>query len=306
MSNRSIKKNPFNHLQMEKGMSELIDHLESKNFATIEEANAYLEKFQGKKIGSLLKKTGTIKDKALDLVIEAQDSPPPKGIRLARKALEIDPDCVDAYNYLATQADNIEDAMNYYRKGITIGRELLGEDFFKENTGFFWGITRTRPFMRAKTSYAELLIMSGRFDEAIREFKELLVLNTNDNQGNRFLLAPLLLRQNYWRDYDELFKDFKDDSSTAWLYSRALYLYLKLGGVAKTLTVLRKAIGANPHVVDLLIGEKELPENLPQTYSLGSFEEAVVYINESIMAWNAHEKALYWLADYWQGHSEMD
>ncbi|MBN2601911.1 MAG: hypothetical protein JXR87_07955 [Candidatus Marinimicrobia bacterium] len=227
-------------------------------------------------------------------------------MKLARKALELDPECVDAYNYLANNADSLENAMQLFQKGMNIGRQALGEDYFAENTGYFWGLHETRPYMRAKEGYARTLAMSERYDEAIFEYREMLVLNPMDNQGIRFLLAPLLLQRNFFREYNDLFSNFNDDTSSSWLYNRTLYLYLKFGGVARTMTALRKAIDANPYIVELLIGEKELPDAPPGYYQIGSFEEAVIYFEESAAAWYAHEKALHWLAEYWERHTKMN
>ncbi|MGC9364444.1 MAG: hypothetical protein ACP5FZ_07745 [Fidelibacterota bacterium] len=287
-------------------MADLTKHLESQSFASIEEANAYLQTFVGKKIGTGTKKKKTNKDKAFDLIIEAEDASLYRGTKLAHKALELDPECVDAYNYLADHADSLENAMQLFQKGVTIGRQALGEDYFAENTGCFWGLHETRPYMRAKEGYARTLAMSERYKEAIGEYRAMLVLNPTDNQGIRFLLAPLLIRQNFLHEYDTLFKAYKDDASTSWLFNRTLYLYLRYGGVVRTVAMLRKAIDSNPHVIELLIGEKDLPDTPPEYYRMGSFEEAVIYFEESAAAWYSHEKALYWLADYWTRHLKMD
>lgn len=306
MSKKSNPEKPMSRLEMERDLAELTKHLESQNFASIEEANAYLKTFTGKKIGSSIKRRKTNKDKAFDLIIEAEDASVYQGTKLVRKALELDPECVDAYNYLANNADSLENAMQLFQKGMTIGRQALGEDYFAENAGYFWGLHETRPYMRAKEGYARTLAMSERYKEAIGEYRAMLVLNPTDNQGIRFLLAPLLLRQNFFREYNDLFNNYKDDASSSWLYNRTLYLYLKFGGVARTMTALRNAIDANPYVVELLIGEKELPDAPPGYYQIGSFEEAVIYFEESGTAWYAHEKALYWLAEYWERHLKMD
>lgn len=306
MSKKSNPQKPISRLEMEKYMAEMAKHLESKNFASVEEANAYLQTFAGKKIGTGIEKRKTNKDKAFDLIIEAEGAPSDRGTKLAQKALELDPECVDAYNYLANIADSLENAMQLFKKGMTIGRQALGEDYFAENTGYFWGLHETRPYMRAKEGYARTLAISERHSEAIAEYREMLVLNPADNQGIRFLLAPLLLQQNFLHEYNELFKNYKDDASTSSLFNRTLYLYLRYGGIARTVAMLRKAIDANPYVVELLTGEKDLPDTPPEYYRMGSFEEAAIYFEESAAAWYAHEKALYWLADYWMHHMKMD
>lgn len=78
-----------------------------------------------------------------------------KRIALAKKALNISRDCADAYNLLAEEAETPRDALDFYSQGVEAGRRALGEAFFKEHTGHFWGMHETRPFMRALVGKAE-------------------------------------------------------------------------------------------------------------------------------------------------------
>jgi len=134
-------------------------------------------------------------EKAQDLMWEAWDEPvPSKRIAMARRALEVSPDCADAYVLLAAEtAKNHEEALDLYQKGIAAGERALGEKAFEENVGYFWGILETRPYMRARNGLAECLQEMGRTSEAIEHFKELLRLNPMDNQGNSDVLLMCYL-----------------------------------------------------------------------------------------------------------------
>lgn len=73
---------------------------------------------------------------------------------LANKALSLDPDCADALVLLAEQAMHANEAMDLYERAMRAGERKLGEEFFEENRGHFWGIFETRGYMRARFGYA--------------------------------------------------------------------------------------------------------------------------------------------------------
>lgn len=73
------------------------------------------------------------KDKAQDLMYDAWDEPSPKKrIRMANQALELYPDCADAYNLLAeTAAGSYNEMADYYYKGMQAG-ERFGRIIFQK------------------------------------------------------------------------------------------------------------------------------------------------------------------------------
>ena len=86
---------------------------------------------------------------AQDLIYDAWESDSPvQRKRLARKAIELDPDCTDAYSILADAHDSFEKKNEYYLKGMGAFKNKYGEEYFTENKGYFWGLFETRPFMR--------------------------------------------------------------------------------------------------------------------------------------------------------------
>src|SRR5689334_15853527 len=85
-------------------------------------------------------------DQAQDIMYQAwETSSLKKRIALANKALEISPDCADAYVVLAQSAPSLDETLELCRKGVEAGERALGKRAFSEDAGDFWGILETRP-----------------------------------------------------------------------------------------------------------------------------------------------------------------
>jgi hypothetical protein len=89
--------------------------------------------------------------RAQDVMYEAfKLRDPAERVERARKALEICPDCADAYVLLAENATNNKEALDLFAKGVAAGERALGEEAFRDNVGHFWGELDTRPYMSAR------------------------------------------------------------------------------------------------------------------------------------------------------------
>lgn len=235
-------------------------------------------------------------EQAQDLCYEAFEARGRKQIQLAKKALEICFDCVDAYVILAEACSDDKEAHDLYAKGVAAGERLLGEQFFKEEVGHFWGIIQTRPYMRARLGLAQCLENMGKIDEAIAHYQDMLHLNPNDNQGVRESLLGCLLETRRVEEAEALLKQYNERHTAAWNYGRALLTFIQKGNSATARRHLAKAIQVNPHVADFLLDDEPLPP-LPQGYSLGSEEEAVVCADLLQTAWDLTPGALEWLEE---------
>ena len=51
----------------------------------------------------------------------------PQQVRLARQALEISPDCADAYVLLAEHAETADEAQKLYEQGVAAGERAAGQ-----------------------------------------------------------------------------------------------------------------------------------------------------------------------------------
>jgi tetratricopeptide (TPR) repeat protein len=237
-------------------------------------------------------------DQAQEIIYDAWEAVQPKRrIVLAHKALEVSPDCADAYVILAQAAAEPADELELYRKGVQAGERALGKKTFESEEGNFWGILETRPYMRARGGLAQCLWESGQHDEALAHYRALLKLNPNDNQGNRYLLASCLIKLRYHEELAALLKQYDEDISANWSWTRALMAFREHGDVDESRNLLTTALETNSHVPDYLLDRKKLPRRLPDYVGFGDETEAVSYAAEDLEAWKATVGALAWLAD---------
>ena len=79
-------------------------------------------------------------------------------------------------------------------------------------------------------------------------------------------------------------------------YAKTL-LALRKGDEADARTALAAAWKRNPHVPALLTGAMPIPEHQDDHYTLGSPDEAVIYVLQNRENWTATRGALQWLAE---------
>lgn len=236
--------------------------------------------------------------KAEELVYEAEETPDrEKSLKLARKALKLSPYCVDAYNLMARESSSLSEKTALYERAVQAGNLLLGKSFFKENKGRFWGLLETRPYMVAMYGHAATLWKLGRRDEAIKGLWEMLRLNPSDNQGVRYTLSSYLLEEGRDGEMKKLMARYGDELSCFITWNMALWTFRTIGGSNdRADALLKTAVGINEFVPAYLLGQKYVPYRLPDYYSPGGDEEAVIYAAGAKKAWEKTPGALAWLA----------
>ena len=294
-----------NRLDSEKALAKLIKELESQEFESIDQVNDFIRSMKGKNLDDLPEST-TDKDRSQDLVLEAYDKTIPKGKKLIKQALELDPDNADAYNYLARVEMDVDKALALYRKAIEAGERSLGEKFMEEEKGHFWGLIETRPYMKAKAGLADCLYAKNRINATIEVYREMLELNPNDNQGVRYLLSTLLLNKKDLSDYELFIKSYEGDDSAVWYYNNALYHFKKMGQSAKSDKELLKAYKFNKHVVEYMLGLKEMPLEMPPFIGRGDENEAISYVLGTLTIWETTDGAMGWLYEFMLKRGKMN
>lgn len=236
---------------------------------------------------------------AQDLVYDAMEAETSEQrLDLAWQALALDPEHADALLMVldSTRFEG-EDRIDALRRIVSVAERRLGKNAVEEHAPHFWGVLDTRPYMRARMHLAEELRAAGRLEEAIEHYKEMLVLNENDNQGVRYYLLPCLLALKRLDDARALMKCYPGecDWNAAFAWGRVLERLLSGDnrGAAKALDAARKQ---NPHLEVYLNSQKRLPKNLPHSYSPGSKDEALCYAELVRKAWQRHREAEVWLA----------
>ncbi len=281
---------------MEKITADLSRMLSDQDFNSIDEAKAYMEALLTS--GAPIPSQSPVSPlaEAQNLVYDAWEASGPLRLSLAREALDISEDCADAWAILAQEAaGSLHEARVLYEAGVKAGERALGEEAFEEYAGHFWGVMKTRPYMRARSGLAECLWALGHHQEAIDHFQEMLQLNPGDNQGIRYMLMSYLLEEGQDDDLDRLFDSYAGDQSAVGLYTRALTLFRREGTTDLARKSLQEALGFNRFVPDYLLRRKKLPAQLPEYTGFGDEDEAVVYVAYNGHLWREDEKAIDWL-----------
>jgi len=280
---------------MEQQMAAITRLLAERDFASIEEANAYLREALVE--GHLpTPAPATPLEEAQEVLYQALEAQGKRRLDLARTALTISPDCADAYVLLAEAATTPQEARRLYAQGVQAGERALGPEAFKEDAGHFWGIVETRPYMRARQGLAEVLWHLGERQAASAHLQEMLRLNPGDNQGLRYILAGWLLAVEDDAALEQLLAAYPDEAGAHWAYTRALLTFRRQGSGAAADQALRHALRANPHVPAYLLGAKPFPAQPPDHYGLGDDNEAVIYLAEAAEGWLETPEAPEWLA----------
>lgn len=290
----------FARRSMEQMMKHIQRMIEEKNISSVEDLDEFLKELENMDLSELepLPPASPL-ELAQEMVADAWELPTRKRrINMAKRALEVDPDCADAYLLLAQeQGTSLTKAAALYEKAVHAAERNLGSDAFENYAGHFWGMLETRPYMRARASLAECLWELGDHDAAIEHYQALLELNPNDNQGLRYILADFLLAEGRDADLEKLLDRYPDDGASAWDYDRALWLFRKEGPGRKANQALAKALKANQFVPSFLLGEKPIPEALPAAIGCGDENEAVDYAYRGTENWRNTPYALDWLRE---------
>jgi tetratricopeptide (TPR) repeat protein len=263
-------------------------------FHSEDEAREFLDSLAGQKVPSFPKVSLSPKEQAQDLVFAAYELSPAKGRACIEKALKLDPDCIEAYEYLAEMEPVSEIAIAFYERAIAIGRRLFGGKYLKENKGLFWGLHETRPFMRCLQGYGDILYDLGQVKECVEVLEELIALNPNDNQGVRDQLLLYLIQLDEREKFEKYAKKYKEDSLAFPLFNRALFLFKTEGETTQANKKLQEAISLNKFIAPKILSKKIITD-LPDMYGLGSEEEAMYYTFYAHHIWHQTNGAVAWL-----------
>lgn len=319
--------------------------LKQKEFASLEEAQAFLGQFVGMEMSEIISKVGgesggeASKQKADELFFEAIDADDVKTTRRGlREVLRLDPDHVRARTAIAFMEKSPIKVEKGLREAIAIGERQLGK-LLEESRGSLWGRVEARPYLEARLGLAEFLGgWEERMGEAISEYQELLDLNAVDNQGARFELLGLLLEERRFEEAERLIATYDGDDTAAWAYGKAFLAFqaavresnfdpsgsdrewlanrwqsvgdfeaLPESTFGAANTALLLAFSNNPWCAGYLLEQQKfLKEELPESHAPGSRGEARVFLKTQGIAWTKDISAHLWLAQTFVGFLKDD
>jgi tetratricopeptide (TPR) repeat protein len=288
---------PADRRLLEQELTAMSRLLSQHDFASIEEANAFLQQQLGSGGGQLPRtEPTTAPEEAQEMIYQALQAPAAQRTALARKALTISPDCADAYVLLAEAATDPQEARHLYEQGAAAGERSLGAETFTQEAGHFWGLVETRPYMRAREGLAHVLWHLDERVAAIEHAQALLHLNPNDNQGLRYLLASWLLAVDDAEALERVLAQYPDEWTAQWGYTQALLAFRRHGAGRRADAALKRALQINPYVPLYLLGITPFPRELPAAYGMGDEQEAMGYVAEAAQPWLETAGAAEWVA----------
>ncbi|MEW6201388.1 MAG: hypothetical protein AB1546_05400 [bacterium] len=224
-------------------------------------------------------------------------------------ALEKDFTLGDAYRGIGEIYQNLYDhklAKKFFNKAIQVERKNLGGD---APDGYTWWLDiDTRPYLRAREALAFFYWDMGEYKQAIREFREILKRNRNDNQGVRFHIPSLYLLMgdlhNAMHEFELYEQSYPDDIPDPFiLYNRALTLY-SLGPIREAVGALRAAFFSNMYVPSLILIQMPPPADIYFKINLEEPEYAMEYCRMFRELWLETPGAISLLDRLWN-HSEI-
>ena len=181
----------------------------------------------------------------LDLAEQATSKK--KCVEYLHKALALEPDNLDARLQLITRT--LEEALDEQRLALqelldAADKQMEKTGAFKEYAGEFWTAPETRPYMRVRYTYFDVLISCGMMRRAIDEGQRLLELCENDNLGVRYQLMHLYAYMEDELHALALHKQFDSYEETQMLLPLAV-LYYKLNQFDKAEDYIKRLAKAN-------------------------------------------------------------
>lgn len=275
-------------------MTDLQRLLETQDFKSEDDIRKFMNSIVGQKIPSFPKEALNLKEQAQDLVFDAYEQTPTKAKLTIERALQLDPDCIEAYEFLGSMERTAEIASLFYEKGIAIGRRVFGGKYLEEHKGMFWGFHETRPFMRCLQHYSDCLYTMGKVRECVSILEEMIELNPNDNQGVRDQLLLYLIQLGENKKFLKYSKMYEEDSMAFPLFNRALFAFKTEGETENSNKQLLKALKQNKFVAKRLLSNKPIKE-LADHYGFGDENEADYYASFAQHIWTETKGAREWL-----------
>lgn len=245
---------------------------------------------------------------AQDLVYDGWDALESGAITQAKElfqqAIKIDANIADAYNGLACilyDSGKLKEAKLTYEVAYEKAKEELGTD--SVDAFNWWANIDTRPYMRARHGLGLVFWRLGKYDKAIAEFKAILERNPNDNQGVRYLIAPLFQLKGdlsgALREYEQFEKDYSGDvwePHYCFNWGLALFTHRR---IKRAVVIMRRAFFGNLYIAPLLLGRKVKPHPIWHGINIAKIDYAREYILLYQQLWESQTDALIFLQQLW-------
>ena len=225
-------------------------------------------------------------------------------LKYAQKALNLDPNCLDAEMMISEIAIGDEEELKIKYEQLIAKEEAHLRDeglLIDENIGSFWAIVETRPYMRLRFAYLQLLIDMGKLRLAVKVCEELLELSESDNMGVRYILMSLYAFFEDELSVNRLYKKFGREESTQMLLP-LIVLYYKMDNYDKAEQYLKKLYEVNEELEEVFCSDEGFDEEALDDvidsgmYQFGSKEEIMIAMTDAAFLYTTTAGLFHWIA----------
>lgn len=234
---------------------------------------------------------------AWKLVEQAWKTVGRRRVALARQALAIWPDCVDALILLAGREPDPERSLAMYSRAVEVAERALDPLLLETHAGGVWAFHEARPYLRARFGLVQALLAVDRCDEAVFHLEELLRLDSADHVGARRRLVDILLLLERDREAARLLDACPDEILAHSVYSRTLLAFRREGDSPGARNCLTLALSRNRFVPEYLLTDEMPPIPTMPLCRPGGRSEAFLYGISSSAVWDSTPGALDWLRE---------
>lgn len=219
------------------------------------------------------------------------------------KVIDVNPNHIDALYHIAFieyEKGNYHDARVYTSAAITVGFNLLGNEFCWNRAELRWAYLRNRPFLRAYHMLGLVEQNTGNIQLAADIYERLLMVNPNDNQGIRMIIPEcwheLGLHEKVYRLWND---NYSNDYSSELPFSVVLSLFA-LNRKKEAAELLAEVNRNSPLFIREML-KKNHPK--PKDASIwgvatGSHDEAFKYWQRNGNNWSNTAGALEFLSEF--------
>ena len=238
---------------------------------------------------------------ALALAMQAEEAEDPaEQTRLANEAVRLDPECVKAYQVLASACESPQEALPYCEQAVAAGERLLRDlGVNLEEDGVLTGSDVAFGYLQSRSLLARCLIALKRVEEGFPHYPALLRLDHDDTVGARYQIVLLALTGGKLEILDNFLKVYEWDRSGGWLFVRVLHEFKRGGDSWPARKALKRANSKNPYIEKILLDPDYQPRaDWEEGPDADDIVEATVYCLDFGPLWIGTEGALDWLASH--------
>lgn len=194
------------------------------------------------------------------------------------------------------------------RKAVELERRRLGSVAIGAHK--WWHDPATQTYLKAREALGIVYWDEGRYDAAIREFRDLLRKDPEDNQNVRPRIPSLLMLKGDVRSALEEFALCEKGSDNGLedphlLYSRAL-AHFAAGDVATAATALHTAMFSNIYIPSLTLMCASPPTDIYLPHNYSTPEYALSYFSGYNHLWQEHAGSISFLDKMWNNSEITD